>query len=193
MPVMIDFPIEIKDVPSLDVLLVTHSDNDHYSILTCVDLKSVTRTYHSTVAVDSLMKNQGLPSYGHNMGDTFSIGKVIVKLTPADHDWQNAYPEFSKGCYFKNKDGTRFWIETPDGTIWVPGDSHLIPEHLQFTTPDAILFDFCDSELHFTLTGAVKIANAYPNTPLLLNHWGAVNAPDFTSFNANPADLQVRW
>ena len=59
-------------------------------------------------------------------------------------------------------------------------------EHLQFPTPDAILFDFSDSEWHFTLAGAVKIANAYPNTPLLLNHWGSVDAPDFTPFNADP-------
>lgn len=51
--------------------------------------------------------------------------------------------------------------------------------------PDAILFDFSDSEWHFTLEGAVKLANAYPNTPLLLQHWGSVDAPDFTPFNGD--------
>ena len=63
-------------------------------------------------------------------------------------------------------------------------------EHLQYPAPDAILFDFSDSEWHFTLAGAVKIANAYPNTPLLLNHWGSVDAPDFTPFNADPKQLE---
>jgi L-ascorbate metabolism protein UlaG (beta-lactamase superfamily) len=189
MPLLIDFPIATKDVPRLDAVLVTHADNDHYSVPTNRGLNSVTRAYHSTVYVDSLMKNEGLPSFGHQIGDTFHVGPVRVRLTPADHAWQNAFPGTSKRV-FKNEDSAGFWIETPDGTIWAPGDSRLMPEHLQFPAPDAILFDFSDSEWHFTLAGAVKIANAYPNTPLLLNHWGSVDAPDFTPFNADPKQLE---
>ncbi|QMU26617.1 MBL fold metallo-hydrolase [Adhaeribacter radiodurans] len=189
MPLLIDFPIDTKDVPKLDAVLVTHADNDHYSVPTNRDLKPVTKAYHSTIYVDSLMKNEGFPSFGHNIQDTFQVGQVRVKLTPADHAYQNAYPGMSKRK-FKNEDACGFWLETPDGTIWAPGDSRLLPEHLQFPTPDAILFDFSDSEWHFTLAGAVKIANAYPNTPLLLNHWGSVDAADFTPFNADPEQLK---
>jgi hypothetical protein len=29
----------------------------------------------------------------------------------------------------QKEDNAGFWIETPDGTIWAPGDSRLIPEH----------------------------------------------------------------
>jgi len=189
MPIMIDFPIATKNVPKLDAVLVTHADNDHYSVPTNRDLKTVTREFHSTIYVDSLMKNEGFPSFGHDIGNTFQVGPVRVKLTPADHAYQNAYPKAGQR-HFKNEDACGFWIETPDGTIWAPGDSRLMPEHLQFTTPDAILFDFSDSEWHFTLAGAVKIANAYPNTPLLLNHWGSVDAPDFTPFNADSEQLK---
>jgi hypothetical protein len=39
------------------------------------------------------------------------------------------------------------------------------------------------------LKGAVKLANEYSNTPLLLNHWGSVDAPDFAPFNEDPAML----
>jgi L-ascorbate metabolism protein UlaG (beta-lactamase superfamily) len=35
MPVMIDFPISASEVPRLNAVLVTHSDNDHYSVPTC--------------------------------------------------------------------------------------------------------------------------------------------------------------
>jgi len=189
MPLMIDFPINSKDVPQLDAVLITHADNDHFSLPTNRNLKPVTRSFHSTVYVDSLLKNEGFPSFGHNIGDVFNVGPVRIKLTPADHAYQNAYPGTSTR-WFKNEDACGFWIETPDGTIWAPGDSRLLPEHLQFPTPDAILFDFSDSEWHFTLAGAVKIANAYPDTPLLLNHWGSVYAPDFTPFNADPAVLK---
>jgi L-ascorbate metabolism protein UlaG (beta-lactamase superfamily) len=190
MPIMIEFPIKASEIPSLDAVLVTHSDNDHYSIPTCADLKSVTKEFHSTIYVDSLMKNQGLPSFGHNIGDSFKINDVRVSLTPADHAWQNTFPEMNEGRYWKQEDFTGFWIETPDGTIWATGDSRLMPEHLTMPTPDAILFDFSDSEWHFTLEGAVKLANAYPNSKLLLHHWGTVDAPDFPPFNADPEELK---
>lgn len=188
MPVLIDFPIAPKDVPRLDAVLVTHADNDHFSVPTNQDLKSVTKAYHSTVYVDSLMQNLGLPAHGHNIGDTFTVGPVRVKLTPADHAYQNAYPGMSKRR-FKNEDACGFWIETPDGNIWATGDSRLTPGHLTMPTPDAIFFDFSDSEWHFTFEGAVKIANAYPNTPLLLCHWGSVDSPDFAPFNGDPEKL----
>ena len=36
------------------------------------------------------------------------------------------------------------------------------------------------------------MANAYPDTPLLLHHWGCVDAPDFPPFNGNPQDVYDR-
>ena len=190
MPVIIDFPVKTEDVPKLDAILVTHSDNDHYSIPTNRDLKAVTKSYHSTKYVDSLMKAEGFPSFGHNPGEKFKVGSVSVKMVAVDHAWQNAYPGAAKRT-FKNEDCTGFLIETPDGTIWAQGDSRLMPEHLTISpVPDAILFDFSDSEWHFTFEGAVKIANAYPNTPLLLCHWGSVDAPDFAPFNGDPERLK---
>ncbi|GAB3162551.1 MBL fold metallo-hydrolase [Telluribacter humicola] len=191
MPVMIDMPITPKAVPHLDAVLITHADNDHFSVSTNQDLKRVTKAYHSTIYVDSLMQNLGLPAFGHNIGDIFKVGPVQVTLTPADHAYQNAYPGMSKRR-FKNEDACGFWIQTPDGNIWAPGDSRLTPGHLTMPTPDAIFFDFSDSEWHFTFEGAVKIANAYPNTPLLLCHWGSVDAPDFTPFNGDPKELAKR-
>jgi L-ascorbate metabolism protein UlaG (beta-lactamase superfamily) len=91
---------------------------------------------------------------------------------------------------FQPEDACGFWIETPDGTVWAPGDSRLIPDHhLQMPAPDALLFDFSDSEWHFGLEGAARMANTYPKTPLLLHHWGCVDAPDFAPFNGDPASL----
>lgn len=59
-------------------------------------------------------------------------------------------------------------------------------------TPDLMLFDFSDSQWHIGLDNAVKLANAYPRTPLLLWHWGCVDAPDMDPFNGDPADLIAR-
>ena len=192
MPVMIEFPIGAGDVPRLDAVLVTHSDNDHYSVPTCRDLSGVTGAYHSTQYVASLMTDEGLPGYGHTIGDQFSIGPVRVQVTPADHAWQNESPGASDR-HFEPEDCCGFWVETPDGIIWAPGDSRLIRDHhLRMPPPDAMLFDFSDSEWHFGLDGAIEMANAYPDTPLLLYHWGCVDAPDFPPFNADPDSLPGR-
>ena len=58
---------------------------------------------------------------------------------------------------------------------------------------DAILFDYSeDAEFHLGLDGSVRIANAYPDTPLILGHWGTVDAPDFSPFNGDPKNLISR-
>lgn len=135
------------------------------------------------------MEGEGLPAHGHDIGDTFTVGDVRVTLTPADHAWQNEFPG-KYGRTFAPEDCCGFWLETPDGVLWAPGDSRLIRDHhLTMPTPDAMLFDFSDSSFHFTLAGAIEMANAYPHVPLLLHHWGSVDAPAYSPFNDNPADL----
>ena len=190
LPLLMKFPITPKEVPHVDAIFATHSDNDHYSVETFKDLKMVTTAYHSTVYVDSLMKAEGLHSFGHYIGDTFHFGAVKARLTLADHAWQNNFPKQGQR-YYEPGDACGFWFNTPDGSIWAPGDSRFMQEQLHMPTPDAILFDYSeDAVFHSGLEGAVKIANAYPNTPLVLGHWGFVDAPDFIPFNGDPERLK---
>jgi len=190
MPLLIDLPLRTADVPRLDAVLVSHADNDHFSVPTCRGLAPVTGRFHSTRYVAGLMTQDGMPATGHDIGDVFEVGGVRVEVTPADHAWQNDQPGVH-GRVFQQEDACGFWIETPDGTIWAPGDSRLIREHHLALpeAPDAMLFDFSDSEWHFGFDGAVEMANAYPDAELLLHHWGSVDAADFAPFNADPADL----
>ena len=189
MPIMVDFPIAAKDVPHVDAIMATHSDNDHYSVATCKALAAVTKSFHSTIYVDSLMKNEGLPAFGHGIGEVFKVGNVSVKLTPADHAWQNAYKGASNR-FFKPEDACGFFMTTPDGTIWAPGDSKLMPEQLKLPAPDVILLDYSeDAAWYFGMEGSAKLINAYPNAQILLGHWGCVDAPDFAPFNGDPKNL----
>jgi L-ascorbate metabolism protein UlaG (beta-lactamase superfamily) len=192
MPIMIDMPILPKDVPHLDSVLITHSDTDHYSVATCRDLKPVCESFHSTKYVGTVMQKDGLPSFGHAIGETFKVGPLAVKLTPVDHDWQNASPRPGQR-HFAKEDCCGFWMETPDGTISCTGDSRLIPQQLQMQQMDAILLDYSeDAQFHLGLEGSVKLLNAYPKTPVLLGHWGTVDAPDFSPFNGDPQHLIAR-
>lgn len=190
MPLLIDIPIRAEDVPRLDAVLVTHVDNDHYSIPTNRILSSVTKEFHTTNYVASLMKEEGFNAFGHNIGNEFSIADIRVKLTSANHVWQNMMPNRTRE--FKMEDYCGFWIETADGNIWAPGDSRLLDEHLEMPHADAIFFDFSDSNWHLGLDEAVKVANTYPDTPLLLCHWGSADAPNMKEFNGNPEDLKKR-
>ena len=116
MPLLIEMPIDAAAVPRLDAVLVTHSDNDHYSVPTCRALVGVTGAYHSTGYVASLMTGHGLPGHGHGIGEAFTVGPVRVELTPADHAWQNFSPKHNTRT-FQPEDACGFWITTPDGRI----------------------------------------------------------------------------
>ena len=61
MPVLIDFPVAADSVRRLDAVLVTHSDNDHYSVPTCRQPAPVTAAFHSTRYVDTLMRRRRVP------------------------------------------------------------------------------------------------------------------------------------
>jgi L-ascorbate metabolism protein UlaG (beta-lactamase superfamily) len=190
MPLLMKFPILTKEVPHLDAVFATHSDNDHYSVETFKDLAPVTTVFYSTIYVDSLMKNDGLRSFGYPIGGKFQFGKVKGKLIPADHAWQNAYPRPGQR-HFNPGDACGFWFDTPDGTIYATGDSRPMEEQLHMPAPDVILLDYSeDAQWHLGLEASAKLINAYPNATVLLGHWGFVDAPDFTPFNGDPAKLK---
>lgn len=188
MPLLIDMPILPSQVPSLDAILITHIDNDHFSRMTCTDLKAVCNKYYAPNYVGDVMLEEEYPVQKCNIGDGFKVGSLDVKLTPAKHNWQNGSKKWQYR-FWQEKDYCGYWLDTPDGSIWLPGDSQLLESHLHMKQPNVILFDFADNEWHITLNGAIKLANTYPDADLICIHWGCVDAPDMTPFNGNPEVL----
>lgn len=187
MTLLIDMPILPKDIPALDAILITHDDNDHFSKPTCHDVKNC-KEFHAPKFVAGLIRDEGLNGIGHDIGETFTVGDMTFKLTPAEHNWKNESKKHHWRDY-KLEDYCGFWIETPDGKVWLPGDSRLLKEHLEMPTPDVIFLDFADNSWHITFDGAVKLANTYPNADLILIHWGSVDAPNMNTFNGDPERL----
>lgn len=188
MPVLFDAPVAPANVPALEAVLITHIDNDHFSRSTCHDIAGVCPAYHAPHYVAEVAREEGLPGVGHGIGESFSVGSVTARLTPAWHTWQN---ESSKWAWrtWAREDYCGYWLDTPDGSIWLPGDSRLLPEHLEMPDPDLILLDFSDNEWHITFDGAVRLANTYPSARLLCIHWGTVDAPDWSTFKGDPRVL----
>lgn len=187
LPLLIDMPIKPEEVPYLDAMLITHADNDHFSRITLNKIAPNCDSFHGPQYVAELLAEEGIPAVGHDVKESFNIGDVRITLTPADHAWQNERKKYSR--VFKFEDFCGFWIETADGNLWIPGDSRLLPEHLEMPQPDAIFFDFSDNNWHIGFDNAVKLANTYPNAALILQHWGTVDAPTLDVFNGNPENL----
>ena len=181
----------IYQVKSLDGLLITHIDNDHFSRPTCTHVKDVCKKYYAPNYVADVMNEEGYDTKKCDIHESFEINDLKITLTPAKHNWQNGVKKWQYR-YWEEKDYCGYWIEAIEGNIWIPGDSKLIDEHLHMDQPDVILFDFADNEWHITFEGAVKLANTYPEADLICIHWGSVDAPEMTPFNGNPEDLSTR-
>lgn len=113
MPLLVESPLQVEDVPQVDAILLTHSDNDHFSRDTCRDLAPVCGAYHAPRYVAGLCRDMGLPGMGHDIGEPFSVGPVKVTLTPADHAWQNEVPGAADRVFLP-EDFCGFWLDTPD-------------------------------------------------------------------------------
>lgn len=194
MPLLMEPPLKEEDVPAVDAILYTHCDNDHFGRESCRKLAGKTGSFHAPHYVAELVKEE-IPDHlhvsGHDVEEQFEIGNSEIRLTPAWHNWQNESPKLHTRD-FRIEDYCGFWIDTPDGSVWAIGDSRLLDKQLQQPQPDAILFDFSDSKWHISLDGATRIAQAYPETPLILWHWGSVDAPEWKEFNGNPEILAER-
>lgn len=127
--------------------MITHSDNDHYGIPTIEKLVPVTDSFHGPKYVAELMQEHfQVAAQGHEIYDSFTVKNLEISLTKAYHLWQNETTKFDR--VFQIEDYCGFWIDTPDGSLWIPGDSRLLPEQLEMPQPDAILFDFNDNAWH---------------------------------------------
>ncbi|MCR5447898.1 MAG: MBL fold metallo-hydrolase [Solobacterium sp.] len=188
MPLTYEPPLRPEEVVRSDAMLITHIDNDHFSRPTLHDTAAVTKEYHTTEYVAEVMREEGLNGTGHKIHDGFDVGNVHAELTPAWHNWQNGSRKWQYREW-KMEDYCGFMLKTPDGTIWMPGDSRLLDEQLTYEAPDVILLDFSDNDWHITFEGALKLCEAYPDAVLIPIHWGSVDAPDWSTFNGDPRKL----
>lgn len=188
LPLLQPVPVQIDDIPHVDAILITHCDQDHFSQITNVKLKDRCDEFHATHYVATLYEALGINAVGHTINESFQIGNITITLTPADHAWQNERQKYAEQRHFEMEEYCGYRIETADGSIWLPSDSRLMKEQLQYEQPDVILLDISDSRWHLGWKNIPIFTDAYPKTTLIPIHWGCI-ASDMVEFNGDPSVL----
>jgi len=181
------------EVGKVDGVLYTHADNDHLGPVTAAVLIQGGSPFHAPAGIILELKTMGLrdgQGFAHKPGDTFRIGCMEITVTPAFHPHQLSSPDFTD--YYGPEDCCGFRISTPEGIIWVPGDSLLMNEHLEQKDIDLMFIDFSDNVWHFGLDCAIGLANVHETAELIAYHFGTFNGPDHNWCNADPEQARLR-
>ena len=120
---VLDFPIKAQDVPKLDILLYTHSDDDHLGGETALILGKLNPRIIGPSPVFEKLVRTGVESNLIEIcryGDKIIIDSIEIDVLKADHPWQLQDPE-RHGKPFRLSDACGYRIKTPDGTILFTG------------------------------------------------------------------------
>jgi len=188
---LVPLPIQAADIPSLDAVLYTHADYDHFAPLTAGALVRTGCLFVGPPPVLAGLAKLGVPADRTRLaraGAGLGIGEVQVRITPADHPWQRRDPQ-RFGPPFGPEDCCGYLVCTSDGGIWHPGDTRLLDQHLRTRGVDVLLLDVSPNEYHLGVAGAARLANALPAAHIIPHHYGTYSEPDHLAYNGDPAEV----
>jgi len=182
---LVPLPVTADIVPKADFICYTHADSDHFSEKTAKILNSrLSPTFICPGPVFEKLIKAGIEkSRLIKIRDfaTYSFGDVEIKITPALHDWQKTDP-------WKREDCCGYLIKTPDGSIWHPGDTRLIPELEEIKDVDIMFFDVADVDSHLGPKGSARLAETSGAKILIAYHYGTFDLPPGSYGGCDPDD-----
>jgi L-ascorbate metabolism protein UlaG (beta-lactamase superfamily) len=192
---LLPLPIEAGEVPRVDAVLYTHADYDHYASATARELMRTGALFLGPPPVaDALRKLGAEHVHVARAGETVEVDRVRITVTPADHPWQARDPA-KFGPPWQPEDCCGYLVATPDGAIWHPGDTRLMPEHLRFRDVDVLLLDVSRNAYHLGVESAARLANALDRALIIPHHYGSYDHPDpspYNPYNGDPAEVAAR-
>ena len=182
---LVPLPITADNVPKADIVCYTHADSDHYAEKTAKILNDrLAPTFISPGPVYELLNKAGIEKsriIKINDFASYKFGDVEIMITPALHDWQKVNP-------WKREDCCGYLIKTPDGTIWHPGDTRLIPELEEIKNVDILFFDVAAVDSHLGPKGSARLAGTSGARAMIAYHYGTFDVPAGSFGGCDPDD-----
>ena len=182
---LVPLPVTADKVPKADVICYTHADSDHYAEKTAKILNSkLAPKFIAPGPVSEKLDKIGIEKNRLiRIKDyaIYTIGNVEIMITPALHDWQKVDP-------WKREDCCGYLIITPDGTIWHPGDTRLIPELEEIKDVDILFFDVAAVDSHLGPEGSARLAKTSGAKAMIAYHYGTFDLPPGSYGGCDPDD-----
>jgi len=182
---LVQLPVTADKVPGADFVCYTHADSDHYAEKTAKILSSrlAPRFLGPGPVFEKLDKLGIESSHLIKVKDfaSYFFGDVEIVITPAIHDWQKTDP-------WKREDCCGYLIITPDGTIWHPGDTRLIPELEEIEDVDILFFDVAAVDSHLGPEGSARLAVTSGAKAMVAYHYGTFDLPQGSYGGCDPDD-----
>lgn len=182
---LVPLPVTADRVPRADVICYTHADGDHFAEKTARILNSrLSPVFISPGPVYEKLRGLGIPDNRLiKIRDyaSYSFGSTEISVTPALHDWQQVDP-------WKREDCCGYLVKGPDGTIWHPGDSRLIPELEKIKDVDILFFDVAAVDSHLGPEGSARIAVTSGAKAMIAYHYGTFDLPPGSYGGCDPDD-----
>ncbi|MCL2641563.1 MAG: MBL fold metallo-hydrolase [Phycisphaerales bacterium] len=177
-----ELPLETDGVKKLDLVMYTHAEDDHFGTLTPGTLEQRFKPiFMGPPPVLKRLREMSIPEERLRVANDFELSTICgttIEVTPALHDHDKVNP-------WKRGDCVGYILRTPDGSIWHPGDTGLIPELLNVKNIDILLWDASvEVPTHLGPDGTAAIAKTCGAKLLLPYHYGTFEA---TLRNGNPA------
>mgnify|MGYP001278724561 CR=1 FL=1 len=112
-------PFLARDLKTVDLVLVTHADEDHCGAISLPILEPKTRVFVGPPETTSVMRARGIPyskirrAY---FNEPIHYGDITIVPTIAEH-----HQPYGGAC--------GFIVHTSSGSVWHPGDTPVIPAH----------------------------------------------------------------
>jgi L-ascorbate metabolism protein UlaG (beta-lactamase superfamily) len=178
------WPVGVEEIPRVDAVLYTHTDEDHLGpetakLLMALDPIFIGTPYCKDRLIDlgaspvrclSGVPQSGTPRRGKN-GNSFDMGGAKIELLPADHPWQLSDPA-KYGPVFGPEDCCGYRITTQDGIFVFPGDTRLMKHHLDLRDVTVLTLDVSPDPYHLGIQGAAVLAANLPGALLVPCHYG---------------------
>ncbi len=190
LPLLVDYPIDVRDAPRVDAVLYTHADDDHLAPVTAKKLANICPLFLGSAYVCRTLADLGAAPETRRAckpGETLRIGSCEITITPADHGWQMMHPEKFPDP-FGLEDCLGFIVKTPDGALFFPGDTRLMKEHLSIGGIDVLAMDASRDAWHLGVENSAKLANHLKDALLIPYHYGTFDQPEHTAHNGDPAE-----